>query len=585
MKSWLQFFKQSKSDRRLEVMEDLKRHLRGTGVGRGIAVAPALIWSPRPAAPLDESGPAPDSPADVERAIARFDDAVSAVASELTQSSKRSDETLAEVLLAAAAMASDPTLRREVIEEIESGIGPATATQKVIARFAKNFEAAGGYLAERTSDLQGVRDRLISHLLGEPLDSSELPDYPVVLIAQDLTPADTATLDFANIAAIIIERGGPTSHTAIIANQHSIPCIVGAAGATDVPPETLIAVNAAAGIAHLEPSQRTLEAMDSLAQKQAHLAGRPLRGKTKDGTAIELLANIGSVSDARRAAEAGAEGIGLLRTEFLYLNRDSAPNTHEQTATYEAIAAVFPNKKVTVRTLDAGSDKPLRFVRQNHEENPALGVRGYRVHRENPGLLASQLQAIQAVQAAKSALRVMAPMISTPEEAREFAELARASGIQNIGVMIETPAAAICATQIIAEVDFVSIGTNDLAQYTMAADRQNPDLAQFLNPWQPALLRLVADIASAGRNASKPVGICGEAAADPLFALFALGAGVSSLSMAAPALIAVALTISDHTLEQCEAITRAALEARSPTQARDVVLNLMNPETRELLGL
>ncbi|MBN8882631.1 MAG: phosphoenolpyruvate--protein phosphotransferase, partial [Salana multivorans] len=252
---------------------------------------------------------------------------------------------------------------------------------------------------------------------------------------------------------------------------------------------------------------------------------------------------------------------------------------------YAAALAAFGGRKVVVRTLDAGADKPLAFATLADEENPALGVRGYRIGRVHPRLLTEQLAALgQAAAETGTQPWVMAPMIATPQEAAEFAASARAAGLTRVGVMIEVPAAALRAEAVLAEVDFVSLGTNDLAQYTMATDRLAGQLVDLLDPWQPAVLELVATTARAGRALGKPVGVCGESAGDPLMALVLTGLGVTSLSMSLGSVPAVRYALRRHTLAQCEAMAEAALRAASATQGRAAVVDLLTEEARRLLA-
>ncbi|WP_250448382.1 putative PEP-binding protein, partial [Actinotalea sp. C106] len=457
-------------------------------------------------------------------------------------------------------------LAAEARRRIEQGTGPATAVTEAVAGFAATFAAAGGYLAERVTDLHSVRDRVVARLLDAPDPGLPALDRPSVVVAVDLSPADTAALDLDMVAAILTEEGGPTGHTAIIAGQLGLPCVVRAAGVTDLTDGTLVAVDAAAGTITPEPDAALQESFRLRAERSAALDADEAPGATADGHEVALLANIGTVEDATRAGGTAAQGVGLFRTEVLFLGRQTAPTLEEQVTAYRAALDALGDRKVVVRTLDAGADKPLAFAQQGTEENPALGVRGYRLARTLPEVVGTQLDALGQVarglpEAERDRLWVMAPMVATPAEAREVAERARAAGITRVGVMVEIPAAALRAEQILAEVDFVSLGTNDLAQYTMATDRLRGELADLLDPWQPAVLELVAATARGGRQADKPVGVCGESAGDPVMALVLAGLGVTSLSMSPGSLAAARLTLRRHTLAECEAIAAAALGA------------------------
>ncbi len=293
-------------------------------------------------------------------------------------------------------------------------------------------------------------------------------------------------------------------------------------------------------------------------------------GKTADGHPVKLLANVGSAADATNAIDAGAEGSGLFRTEFCFLDATSEPSADAQRESYAEVLRPFAGKPVVVRTLDAGADKPLPFLDIAAEPNPALGVRGVRVAFDRPDVLDRQLAAIAAATEDTGAeVSVMAPMVATPTEAAWFAERARAAGAGRVGVMVETPAAALCAEELLAEVDFASIGTNDLAQYTCAADRMTGALAALNDPWQPALLRLIALLGSASASQGKPVGVCGEAAADPLLAGVLVGLGVSSLSMTSAALPAVGEALAGRSLPEWRAAAERAVSAPDRVQARE----------------
>jgi phosphotransferase system enzyme I (PtsI) len=290
---------------------------------------------------------------------------------------------------------------------------------------------------------------------------------------------------------------------------------------------------------------------------------------TTNGVRVKLMANVGDPATARAAASSLVEGAGLFRTELCFLDRPKEPSVEEQAQAYAAVLNAFgPSRPVVIRTLDAGSDKPITYATHPDEENPALGVRGYRLDFENPGLLERQLDAIaSAADQTGTSPWVMAPMISTTSEARDFADRVRARGLTP-GVMVEVPSAALRARSILTVVDFVSIGTNDLTQYTMAADRGASALAHLADAWQPAVLDLVRVTADAGVSLEKPVGVCGEAAADPLLAAVLVGLGVTSLSMACTAVNAVGVRLASLTLDQCRTAATAALAADDAAGSR-----------------
>lgn len=559
--------------------------VHGLGVGRGAVVAPLAVLRPAPAAPADEP-----AALDPEAAVAAIDQAFAQVAAELSARAAAAPGALAEVLDATAAMAADPSLAADAGDRVRKGTGPATSVTAAVAQVATTFAAAGGYLAERVTDLHSVRDRVVARVLGVPEPGLGRLAVPSVVAGADLAPADTAALDLRLVVGLVVEQGGPTGHTAIIARQLGLPCVVRAAGVTALPDGTLVGVDAGAGVVIVEPTPDEVTALRLRAERERELATDTSPGATSDGSGIDLLVNIGTAEDAERCTGEPVAGSGLFRSEVLFLGRQSAPTIDEQIATYRRVLDAFGDRKVVVRTLDAGADKPLAFAAQPDEENPALGVRGYRITRTLPELLDAQLAALGAVAAGLPAERrgrlwVMAPMIATPAEARDFAARARAAGIARVGVMVEVPSAALRARDILAEVDFVSLGTNDLAQYTMATDRLCGDLADLLDPWQPAVLDLVAATARAGAEAGRPVGVCGESASDPLMALVLVGLGVTSLSMSPSAVAAVRYAVRRHSRAQCTALAEATLRARSATEARSTALRLVEPAVAEALRL
>ncbi|MCS3844746.1 phosphoenolpyruvate--protein phosphotransferase [Microbacterium sp. AK031] len=542
--------------------------LRGVGVGRGIAQGPVV----RMAEPL----PAPENTpstigADEERARAR--EAVAAVAAELQQRADTAGGAAQEVLEAQAMIAEDPTLQDEVDSRIDDGGTAEWAVHDAFAGFRATLEAVGGYLGERAADLDDIAQRVLAHLRG--LDAPGVPDpgHPFVLVARDLAPADTALLNLEQVLALITTDGGPTSHTAILAREKGIVAIVGATEATTLETGTTVIVDAASGVVTTDPNAEQLEKAGQRAAARDAAESAPLTpGALADGTAIALLANLGKPADAADAVARGAEGVGLFRTEFLFLSSAQAPTVAQQRESYRELLSAFPGKKVVVRMLDAGADKPLAFLNDAHEENPALGLRGLRSLRASEDILREQLTALAEADAETDAeLWVMAPMVATVEETKYFTALAREYGVKTAGVMVEIPAAALLADRVLAHTDFASIGTNDLTQYTMAADRMLGSVASFQDPWHPAVLRLVGEVGAAGARLGKPVGICGEAAADPLLAAVLVGLGVTSLSMASAALADVRLALSERTLDEAKHLAEVALAADDAAGARNAV--------------
>ena len=546
--------------------------LRGVPVVAGVQYAPVIRPGRLPVVDGDTSGVAVDE-ADRHAEAARFVAAATAVATRLRDRAAHATGAASEVLAATATLAQDRAWLGAAEKRIKDGTPAQRAAVQAVEQFVVMFTQLGGLMAERVTDLQDIRDRVIAELSGLPEPGVPLPDVPSILCAEDLAPADTAGLDPKLVVALATTLGGPTSHTAIIARQLGIPCVVAVEGLDSVAAETMVLVDGTLGTVTVSPDHAAAGGAVAAAQRAAERAARwSGPGATVDGHVVSILANVQDGAAARAARETPAEGIGLFRTELCFLNRDTEPSVEEQTDIYAEVLQAFSDRKVVIRTLDAGSDKPLKFVGHPEEANPALGVRGIRIADANPGLLQRQLEAIAAAaQRTGTQPWVMAPMIATPGEAESFAAQARSHGL-TAGVMIEVPAAALLAGRILDHVDFLSIGTNDLAQYTMAADRMSAELATLTDPWQPAVLALVAMAVRAGAAAGKPVGVCGEAAADPALACVLTGLGVTSLSAAAAAIQGVGAKLAQVTLQQCRDAADAVLGTASAADARAAAL-------------
>ncbi|EHR51773.1 phosphoenolpyruvate-protein phosphotransferase [Saccharomonospora marina XMU15] len=540
--------------------------LSGLGVGPGRTAGPVFRLAPPPGLPAR-----PPPVVDPEAELTAATRALGAVADELRRLADAAEGPAAEVLRTQAMMAGDPVIADAVAAKVDQARPAAWAISDAVAEQQEALLALGGYFAERTADLADIRDRAVAEVLGLPRPGLPSPGVPFVLVAEDLSPADTARLDLDTVLAIVTGRGGPTGHTAILARSRGLPAVVSCQGILDLAEGTVVSVDGTTGIVAIADDKQAV-AGPAPAQRERdrqHAVTGP--GRTADGHPIPLLRNIGGATDLA-GDTTDIEGVGLLRTEFLFLHRTDPPTTDEQQRAYTEVFAALPGRKIVVRTLDAGADKPLPFLGLAPEDNPALGVRGLRTARQRPDVLADQLRAISKAAAATGAdVWLMAPMVATAAEAASFAEQARAAGLSTVGAMIEVPAAALRARQLLEVVDFVSIGTNDLGQYTLAADRTNGALADLLDPWQPALLELIATCADAGKVEGKPVGVCGEAAGDPLLALVLTGMGVTSLSMSGPNVAPVRATLAAHTRGECEHLARLALAAPDAATARSAV--------------
>lgn len=557
--------------------EDSVQNFQGVGVSPGRIVGPIRRMPKAVAEP--PSGERLDPATSAEEATAKLKAAARYVHDDLKGRADNASGDGRAVLEATALMAMDPMLLKSAAKLITAGASAERAIWEAAASVSEMLHNLGGYMAERATDVLDVRARIVARLRGVPAPGIPSSSTPFVLVAEDLAPADTATLDPAKVLALVTSGGGPQSHTAIIARSLGLPAIVAVRGVDEAADGTEAYVDGAAGLITLEPSAEQRTAATAWAEASAVLSAFVGNGATADGHPVPLLANVGGAKDAVAAAALGAQGVGLFRTEFCFLERDTEPSVDEQAKAYKAVFDAFPGKKVVLRTLDAGADKPLPFLSDATEPNPALGVRGYRTDFTSPGVLERQLEAIsRAAEASEADVWVMAPMISTAAEASRFASLCAAAGLKTPGVMVEVPSAALTAETVLREVGFASLGTNDLTQYAMAADRQLGPLAELNTPWQPAVLRLIqltvegsAREASGRQGSSKPVGVCGEAAADPALAVVLAGLGVSTLSMTARSLAAVGTVLKTVTLDQAQELARLALSAPGADEARDRV--------------
>ncbi len=540
----------------------------GIGVSPGVASGPVfrirrhVIKQPVPASPREVFA------------------ALTAVADDLERRAVAATiEVAREVLEAQSMIARDPALMEAIGARLTDDVTYPDVREPIrdaFAGFRTALESLGGYFAERVNDLDEIADRAIDFLAGVTHTAAALAQ-PSIIVADDLTPADTAALDLEHALALVVAKGGPTSHTAIVARGLGIPAIVGCAGVDTLSDGTMLLVDGREGVAIADASENEVAGR---AAREAALRARAAAvtgpGRLSDGTPVTLLANAGNVDAVVAAASAGAEGIGLFRTELAFLDRQTEPTVDEQVELYGSVFAAMAGRRVVVRTIDAGSDKPVPFIAAEHEENPALGVRGWRLNRIDDELVNRQLRALAIAAAASTAdVWVMAPMIATTAEARDFAGRARALGLKHVGVMVETPAAALMADHVLAEVDFGSLGTNDLTQYVMAADRLDARLADLTTSWHPAVLRTIQVAATHAKILARSLGVCGEAAADPKLAAVLVGLGVSSLSMSPPALAEVRGFLAQVDRATCVRAAEAAISAGSEVEAKLAALEIL----------
>lgn len=511
-----------------------------------------------------------DRPAEVER----FHEALNYVVSSLYEQLQTLSGVPADIVRSTIDLVKDRGWVGPAERDISAGMTAEAATGHQIARFVELLERRGGFAAERAADLRDVGDRVGRRLQGitEPVMPKLSADS--ILVAEELAPVDIASIDPSSIGGLATARGGLTGHVSVIARQLGIPCITGVAGLTELSEGAPVLLDGVRGLLIAEPDSALVRhrlASDERHRHQVESWQGPAR--TRDGVSLQLMANVQDEVTVLDAVERGVDGVGLFRTELCFINRATEPTVDEQAAIYENVFKQFGNN-VTIRTLDSGSDKPLKFANTGREENPALGMRGVRIGLQYQDILIRQLDAIaegakRAGLTADNPPRVMAPMISRVSEARRFASMVRERGMIP-GIVVEVPATAIMMERFMPEVDFCSIGTNDLAQYTMAADRLSSDLFELTDPWQPAVLRLIDSVIKTANKAGKPVSICGESAGDPYLAQVYVGMGVDSLSMATSSIPEVGVILEKWDYGQYRELAEAVLSAEGAHHARRI---------------
>lgn len=537
------------------------KKLEGVAASDGVAVGPAFFHDPARLKPERSR----ISGEEVEAEIGRFEKAVEAVAGQLSEIAKKLAEEgageEAEIFEAHIELARDPELSERVEEHIRSLQSPEAAVLAAGEEFAGMFaEMEDEYMAARADDVRDVTGQIAAKLMGRKAGGLETLNRPSVILARNLAPSETARLPKGIVLGLVTAEGSRTSHVAIMARSMGIPAVVGVGGALEgARNASIVAVDGTEGYAMADPDEETTADFERkerqmAAEREALEEFRHVEARTLDGQRIEISANLGSHQEAGDALSWGAEGVGLFRTEFLFMEREELPSEDEQYEAYAAVARAFGEKPVIIRTLDVGGDKDLPGIDQPEEENPFLGWRGIRMCLDVPQLFKPQLRAILRA-AAEGNLRVMFPMVVDVEEiraAKAILEECReelegedtAFGEIEVGVMIETPAAAVCALELAKEVSFFSIGTNDLVQYTLAADRGNERLRRLQRPDHPAVIELIRCACEAAEEAGIWVGVCGEAAADEALIPRFVELGVTELSMNAPSIPRAKKTIS-----------------------------------------
>ena len=493
-----------------------------------------------------------------EQETSELTGAIAFVANQLDELGAKAGGTSAEIFEALKALLEDDELLEVSKSNISEGWSAAASFGKAVDEFSELLKGDPTF-DERIADFQDLSKRVQARLAGITLELDLPATGRIVLVGDDFSPADTAQFTDAVIGVVTI-KGGPTSHTAIICRSRNIAAVVSCPGASALATGDKVLVDPV--------GDRIIVSEDvSLATQAINFV--PIGDKSL----IPVRANIGTLDDALSASKTLADGVGLFRTELLYLSATHEPSIDQQAKIYTEILQAAPTGPIVVRTIDAGSDKPVPFLNMPAEENPSLGVRGYRLIANHREFVEGQLKALEiAREQSGREVWVMAPMVSTLDEAKTFAQLAKSFGKYKVGIMIETPSMAILVDQLGGVLDFVSVGTNDLSQYLFAADRMNPSLGALLNHWQPALIQSLARIASDAKKAGISSGVCGESASDPAFAILLAGLGFDSVSVSRSQVNAVHDALSSLDLPAAQQVAKEVLLAKSAEQAKATAL-------------
>ncbi|EPC4998730.1 phosphoenolpyruvate--protein phosphotransferase [Listeria innocua] len=563
----------------------MAKELKGIAASDGIAIAKAyLLVEPDLSYEKTEV-------TDVESEVKRFESALEVSSTELStireKAAKDLGEDKAQIFDAHLLVLNDPELTGPIEESIKNAKTNAeTALQETTDMFIGMFESMDNeYMRERAADIKDVRKRVLSHLLGVTIPNPALIDEEVVVVAADLTPSDTAQLNRKFVKGFVTDIGGRTSHSAIMARSLEIPAVVGTKEVTaSVAKNDIVIIDGLEGNVIIHPTEEQIAHYEKIksdfALQQAEWEKlKNEKTVSKDGVHVELAANIGTPNDLEGVISNGGEAVGLYRTEFLYMGRDNFPTEEEQFEAYKAVVSGMDGKSVVVRTLDIGGDKTLPYLELPEEMNPFLGFRAIRLCFANEELFRTQLRALLRASVYGN-LKIMFPMIATVNEFRQARDILldekaklKAAGTEvsdsiELGIMIEIPAAAVLADQFAKEVDFFSIGTNDLIQYTMAADRMNERVSYLYQPYNPSILRLVKMVIDASHKEGKWTGMCGEMAGDQTAVPLLLGLGLDEFSMSASSILKSRSLIKR--LDQSEMV-KLAEEALNKSTAEEVV--------------
>ena len=548
--------------------------LKGIAVSDGIGIGKAYVIKEEQ---LIYEATAEDAPKELQRlhqAVDTFCRRTERLAESIAKSVKPKD---AEIIRGHIQMLKDPYMISQMEEKIQSGASAEAACEEVLNQFIALFSGVDDELTrQRATDVADIKKRMLRILLGaEEKSLAEIPPESV-LVTEDLTPSMTAEMKKEHVVGIVTEKGGKTSHSAILAKAMEIPAVLSAEGALNALKDgEPVIVDGSQGLVlpNPQPEEETRYRQQKRAYEKEKEILRGYIGRatvTADNETKEVFCNIGNVKDAITAAQKDGEGIGLFRTEFLFMDKPSAPSEEEQFEAYKKAAEIFNGKPVIIRTLDVGGDKGIPYLEMEKEENPFLGFRAVRYCLSHEELYETQLRAILRASAFGN-LKIMVPLVTTAAEVRAVKEKVKKiaaelekSGIEydhgiQVGIMVETPAASLVADLLARESDFFSIGTNDLTQYTMAADRGNPQVAYLNKPYDPAVLRSIRHIIRCAKNAGIPVGMCGEAAADPLLIPLLLDFGLEEFSVSPTSVLATRYQISKWTKESAASVAKEVM--------------------------
>lgn len=564
----------------------MEKSIQGIGIGKSVALGKTYRYV-RTAVAVQKKTVS-DTAAEASRLAASATHVRDSL-TKLAEALKLTDEHSADILLAQMEFLDDPGYLGAIEQKIEAEqINAEAAVEEICSSLVQEFrEIDDEYFRERASDIQDISSRLIADIAGVPLNSLAEIDQPSIVVAEDLLPSDTAQLNPEYVIGFCTEKGTATSHTALLANSLGIPAVVGC-GTISVDSGSTVIIDGAAGVVWVNPSQEKIsiaerQIKERIKKEQELILKAQHPAITQDKVACSVYANIASAAEAKKALEYGAEGSGLLRTEFFFYQESSLPSEDRQFEMYAPVARVFGDRSITIRTLDIGGDKPLPALQGEyaHEQNPFLGVRGVRLTDTQPELWASQLRAIIRVATeCKAKIKVMFPFISTVDEVKRLCETMRnchkaleqehgaSYTMPQVGVMIEIPSAVLMIDSIFTYVDFVSIGTNDLAQYACAVDRTNERVSALADYCHPAILKLVNMVLESGRRNNKEVSICGEMAGSSLLIPLLYGIGLSVYSMSAIHIPQAKEILMKLKKADCSALARDCLNAETAAEVR-----------------